>query len=93
MITTPGGEGSAGYTGEAKEINPVTERELRRENYPGQYTTPDDCPVCHGPIEVARVEVSMGAVGPRAGQQRDVEGRWSCPRGCDPRTLMRKAQS
>ena len=50
------------------------------ENYPGQHSTPDDCPVCHGPIDIDQVMVD----GFRGVYQ---EGRWSCLRGCDPRTL------
>ncbi len=56
--------------------------DMRRENYPGEYSTPERCPVCHGPVEVDFIIADPVLL-------TGHDGRWRCPQRCDPRTLIR----
>ncbi len=55
------------------------------EEYPGQRSKPDACPVCHGPVEIEQLETGADPYWSTV-----VPGRWSCPKGCDPRTAKEK---
>lgn len=58
----------------------------RPEDYPGQRSMPDRCPVCGGPVDVEHVDVTTRPDA-RAGRRPTIPMRWSCPEGCDPRTV------
>ncbi len=57
---------------------------LEAEDYPGQRSKPDACPVCGGPIECEQLETGVAPY-----WSTIVPGRWTCPKGCDPRTAAK----
>jgi hypothetical protein len=48
-----------------------------------------DCPVCHLPATVQRLDVTLNAEDERLNGRSYIVGLWDCPRGCDPRTGRR----